>query len=86
MEKGHFDVHDKNFNGTSGTMEIRTALMIWRQSTHEYQMRFVSLLNNCDSKSFEFLAENSIDGSDVKGEKFEPYCKKAGHILMQKKS
>ncbi|GFW22953.1 uncharacterized protein TNCV_3647301 [Trichonephila clavipes] len=47
-QKGHADECDKNFDGTSGAMEMHTALIMWRRSISDCQMRFVSMLSDGD--------------------------------------
>ncbi|GFS85419.1 uncharacterized protein TNCV_2803341 [Trichonephila clavipes] len=71
MAKGHADECDKNFDGTSGAMEMHAALIMWRRSISDCQMRFVSMLSDGDSKTFQFLSDNKIYGSDIKIEKEE---------------
>ncbi|GFX00012.1 uncharacterized protein TNCV_3080081 [Trichonephila clavipes] len=83
-QKGHADEYDKNFDGTSGAMEMHAALIMWRRSISDCQMRFVSMLSDGDSKTFQFLSDNKIYGSDIKIEKErvpESYCKEARHIV-----
>ncbi|GFV26624.1 uncharacterized protein TNCV_2091611 [Trichonephila clavipes] len=70
-QKGHADECDKNFDGTSGAMEIQSALIMWRRSISDCQMRFVSMLSDGDSKTFQFLSDNKINGFDIKIEKEE---------------
>ncbi|GFU37702.1 uncharacterized protein TNCV_1465821 [Trichonephila clavipes] len=70
-KKGHADECDKHFDGTSGAMEMHAALIMWRRSISDYQIRFVSMLSDGDSKTFQFLSENKIYGSDIKFEKEE---------------
>ncbi|GFY31639.1 uncharacterized protein TNCV_4199501 [Trichonephila clavipes] len=70
-QKGHTDECDKNFDGTSGAMEMHAALIMWRRSISDCQMRFVSMLSDGDSKTFQFLSDNKIYGSDIKMEKEE---------------
>ncbi|GFY17687.1 uncharacterized protein TNCV_1074221 [Trichonephila clavipes] len=70
-QKGHADECDKNFDGTSGAMEMHAALIMWRRSISDGQMRFVSMLSDGDSKTFQFLSDNKIYGSDIKIEKEE---------------
>ncbi|GFV57953.1 uncharacterized protein TNCV_3687901 [Trichonephila clavipes] len=65
-QKGHADECDKNFDGTSGAMEMHAALIMWRRSISDCQMRFVSMLSDGDSKTFQFLSDNKIYGSDIK--------------------
>ncbi|GFY03696.1 uncharacterized protein TNCV_3666071 [Trichonephila clavipes] len=70
-QKGHADECDKNFDGTSGAMEMHAALIMWRRSISDCQRRFVSMLSDGDSKTFQFLSDNKIYGSDIKIEKEE---------------
>ncbi|GFX23269.1 uncharacterized protein TNCV_4560511 [Trichonephila clavipes] len=70
-QKGHADECDKNFDGTSGAMEMHAALIMWRRSISDCQMRFVSMLSDGDSKTFQFLSDKKIYGSDIKIEKEE---------------
>ncbi|GFY15003.1 uncharacterized protein TNCV_235531 [Trichonephila clavipes] len=87
-QKGHTDECDKNFDGTSGAMEMYAALIMWRRSISDRQMRFVSMLSDGDSKTFQFLSDNKIYGSDIKIEKGrvpESYCKEARHIALRNK-
>ncbi|GFU84609.1 uncharacterized protein TNCV_1686621 [Trichonephila clavipes] len=83
-QKGHADECDKNFDGTSGAMEMHAALIMWRRSISDCQMRFVSMLSDGDSKTFQFLSDNKIYGSDIKIEKEEclnHIAKEARHIV-----
>ncbi|GFT09597.1 uncharacterized protein TNCV_4947731 [Trichonephila clavipes] len=73
-QKGHADECDKNFDGTSGAMEMHAALIMWRRSISDCQMRFVSMLSDGDSKTFQILSDNKIYGS-------ESYCKEARHVV-----
>ncbi|GFT17521.1 transposable element Tcb2 transposase [Trichonephila clavipes] len=50
---------------------MHAALIMWRQSISDCQMRFVSMLSDGDSKTFQFLSDNKIYGSDIKIEKEE---------------
>ncbi|GFV48614.1 uncharacterized protein TNCV_5068991 [Trichonephila clavipes] len=70
-QKGHADECDKNFDGTSGAMEMHAALIMWRRSISDCQMRFVSMLSDGDSNFFQFLSDNKMYGSDIKIEKEE---------------
>ncbi|GFT47433.1 uncharacterized protein TNCV_3749841 [Trichonephila clavipes] len=70
-QKGHADECDKSFDGTSGAMEMHAALIMWRRSISDCQMRFVSMLSDGDSTTFQFLSDNKIYGSDIKIEKEE---------------
>ncbi|GFT90534.1 uncharacterized protein TNCV_1663801 [Trichonephila clavipes] len=86
-QKGHADEWDKNFDGTSGAMEMHAALIMWRRSISDCKMRFVSMLSDGDSKTFQFLSDNKIYGSDIKIEKErvpESYCKEASTSLRNK--
>ncbi|GFV32952.1 uncharacterized protein TNCV_1745941 [Trichonephila clavipes] len=47
-QKGHADECDKNFDGTSGAMEMHAALIMWRRSISDCQMRFISMLSDGD--------------------------------------
>ncbi|GFT69835.1 uncharacterized protein TNCV_3914451 [Trichonephila clavipes] len=64
-QKGHADERDKNFDGTFGAMEMHVALIMSRRSISDCQMRFVSMLSDGDSKTFQFLSDNKIYGSDI---------------------
>ncbi|GFS74776.1 uncharacterized protein TNCV_1690751 [Trichonephila clavipes] len=86
-QKGHADVCDKNFNESSGAMEMHGALIMWRRSISDWQMRFVSMLSDGDSKTFKFLSDNKIYGSDIKIEKEEclnHIAKRLGTTLRNK--
>ncbi|GFW79433.1 uncharacterized protein TNCV_3459031 [Trichonephila clavipes] len=50
---------------------MHAALIMWRRSISDCQMRFVSMLSDGDSKTFQFLSDNKIYGSDIKIEKEE---------------
>ncbi|GFW51514.1 uncharacterized protein TNCV_4211921 [Trichonephila clavipes] len=54
-QKGHADECDKNFDGTSGAMEMHAALIMWRRSIRDCQMRFVSMLSDGDLKTFSIF-------------------------------
>ncbi|GFS62882.1 uncharacterized protein TNCV_2276031 [Trichonephila clavipes] len=86
-QKGHADECDKTFNGTSGAMEMHAALIMWRRSISDCQMRFVSMLSDGDSKTFQFLSDNKIYGSDIKIKREEclnHIAKKIGTSLRNK--
>ncbi|GFT58893.1 uncharacterized protein TNCV_185281 [Trichonephila clavipes] len=70
-QKGHADERDKNLDGASGAVEIYAALIMWKRSISDCQMRFVSMLRDGDSKTLQFLSKNKIYGSGVKIEKKE---------------
>ncbi|GFV11093.1 uncharacterized protein TNCV_2718371 [Trichonephila clavipes] len=50
---------------------MHAALIMWRRSISDCQMRFVSMLSDGDSKTFQFLSDNKIYGFDIKIEKEE---------------
>ncbi|GFX93135.1 uncharacterized protein TNCV_4760141 [Trichonephila clavipes] len=50
---------------------MHAVLIMWRRSISDCQMRFVSMLSDGDSKTFQFLLDNKIYGSDTKIEKEE---------------
>ncbi|GFV51361.1 uncharacterized protein TNCV_4687241 [Trichonephila clavipes] len=58
-QKGHADECDKNFDGTSGSGKMHAALIMWRRSFSDCQMRFVSMLSDGDSKTLQFLSDKN---------------------------
>ena len=50
----------KNYEGSSGAMESRAALVIWQRSIEKNKMRYVTMISDGDSNTFRTLEENNI--------------------------
>ncbi len=45
----------KNFNGTSGAMEVAAAERLWKRSIEKHKVRYTTMLSDGDSKAFDAL-------------------------------
>lgn len=49
--------YSKNYEGSSGAMEVTVAEILWKRSLEECKMRYTTLLSDGDSKTFKRLQE-----------------------------
>ena len=62
---------NKNYAGSSNSMEQQCAKAIWGRSVEKHGLRYTTMLSDGDSKSFSHLAENKVYGDDIVIEKEE---------------
>ena len=67
----HKKTCDKNFNGTSGMMEVEAARVLWGRSVERYKLRYKIMICDGDSKTFNELTRIKPYGEDVEIEKEE---------------
>lgn len=80
---GHTFESDKNFEVSSGSMEMHAADIMWNRSIKECGMRYTSILSDGDSKSFLFLSENNVYGDDFKRGMFESHFEETWNCITQ---
>ena len=68
LEK-HAKVCSKNFNGTSGAMEVEAAERLWTRSVEKHNVRYRTMLSDGDSKAFDALAALNLYGDEKPIEK-----------------
>lgn len=61
----------KNFDGSSGMMEVEAARVLWRRSIERNKMRYVTMLSDGDSKTHSELCSIKPYGPDYDIEKEE---------------
>lgn len=75
-KRHHDDDCKKNFDGSSGNMEVVGALAIFKRSEKLHSLRYVKYLGDGDSKAFSNLEKENVYGDKFPVEKLE--C--IGHI------
>ncbi|GBO43982.1 hypothetical protein AVEN_219740-1 [Araneus ventricosus] len=55
----------KNFNGSSNSMEMNSAAILWKRSVKEAKMRYMTLLSDGDGKTHQHLNEIQVYGKNV---------------------
>ncbi|GFX56820.1 uncharacterized protein TNCV_495681 [Trichonephila clavipes] len=68
--EGHQDVCSATHVGSSGAMEVNTAVKLWERS-ESIGFRYTTLLSDGDSKSFSELKERNVYGSKTQIKKEE---------------
>ncbi|GFO40999.1 hypothetical protein PoB_006750400 [Plakobranchus ocellatus] len=48
---------DKNYDGTSGMMEVKVAEILWLRSIERHKLRYVTLVSDGDSKAYNRICE-----------------------------
>ena len=61
----------KNFEGSSGAMEVEAGIRIFSRSIDKYKFRYMCMLSDGDSKTFSKLTEMSIYGEKKEIQKLE---------------
>jgi hypothetical protein len=67
----HLPECDKNFNGSSGMMEVEAAKVLWNRSVDSYKLRYTTILSDGDSKTFNELNSTRPYGKEVEIDKEE---------------
>ena len=69
--ENHATVCSKNFNGTSGAMEVEAAEHLWKRSITKCKVRYTTMLSDGDSKAFDALTALNVYGEKKPIEKEE---------------
>ncbi|GFT27416.1 uncharacterized protein TNCV_1275331 [Trichonephila clavipes] len=86
-KSGHSEKCQKNFDGSSGSMEIHAAYILWNRSISDCAMRYTTILCDGDAKTPQHLNEKKVYGDNVAIEKEEcvnPVAKRLGTALRNK--
>jgi putative NIF3 family GTP cyclohydrolase 1 type 2 len=67
----HQEDCSKNFEGSSGMMEVDGALELWKRSEETHGLRYTTLLSDGDCKTYSVLQKQKPYGENVKIEKEE---------------
>ena len=59
----------KNYEGTSGSMEVECALRIWKRSIEEHSLRYTTMLSDGDSKAYGAVCDANVYGDRINIEK-----------------
>ena len=59
----------KNYEGTSGSMEVECALRIWKRSIEEHSLRYTIMLSDGDSKAYGAVCDANVYGDRINIEK-----------------
>ncbi|CAL1287631.1 unnamed protein product [Larinioides sclopetarius] len=83
---GHKDDCEKNFHGSSGSMELHAAEIMWKRSIKECGFRYTKILCDGDSKTFLHLNEEKVYGPEEiqKEECINHISKRLGTALRNK--
>ena len=68
-EEKHKPSCSKNYEGSSGSMEVECALRIWKRSIEEHSLRYTIMLSDGDSKAYDAVSAANVYGVDVLIEK-----------------
>ncbi|GFU28140.1 uncharacterized protein TNCV_346321 [Trichonephila clavipes] len=77
----------KNFDGSSGSMEMHAAYILWNRSISDCAMRYTTVLCDGDAKTHQHLNEKKVYGDDVvivKEECVNHVAKRLGTALRNK--
>lgn len=76
----------KNYEGSSGSMEVQAADILWRRSIELCKMRYTVMLSDGDSKSFIHLSKSDVyEGINIsKEECLNHVAKRLGTALRNK--
>lgn len=61
--EGHAAECEKNFNGSSNSMEMSAALCLWKRSL-EYSFRYTTILSDGDTKTYDAIVCSNVYGSN----------------------
>lgn len=85
--EGHKASCQNNFHGSSASMEMNAALVIWKRSIEANKMRYITILSDGDAKTHQYLNENKVYGSKIsimKEECINHVSKRLGTSLRNK--
>ncbi|GFT80677.1 uncharacterized protein TNCV_2772971 [Trichonephila clavipes] len=86
-KSGHSEKCQKNFDGSSGSMEMHAAYILWNRSISDCAMRYTTVLCDGDAKTHQHLNEKKVYGDDVvivKEECVNHVAKRLGTALRNK--
>ncbi|GFW97186.1 uncharacterized protein TNCV_631911 [Trichonephila clavipes] len=86
-KSGHSEKCQKNFDGSSGSMEMHAAYILWNRSISDCTMRYTTVLCDGDAKTHQHLNEKKVYGDDVvivKEECVKHVAKRLGTALRNK--
>ncbi|GBM36684.1 hypothetical protein AVEN_221953-1 [Araneus ventricosus] len=63
--EGHRNECGINHTGSSGSMELKAAEILWKRST-SLGFRYTTVLSDGDSKTYQHLSELKVYGDNVK--------------------
>lgn len=69
LKQRHKPSCSKNYEGSSGSMEVECALRIWKRSVKDHSLRYTTMLSDGDSKAYDAVCESNVYGNEVKIEK-----------------
>ena len=75
----------KNFEGSSGAMEVEAALRMWKRSEKDHRLRYTAMLCDGDSKAFDAVRALEVYGKEkavVKEDCINHVSKRMGTALM----
>ena len=61
----HLQNCPKNFDGSSNAMEAECAVRLWSRSVEKFNLRYITMLCDGDSKSFDAVKQTEIYGKDI---------------------
>ncbi len=67
----HKDKCNKNYAGSSNSMEQQCAKVIWERSVEKHGLRYTTMLSDGDSKSYKYLVESKVYGDSIAIQKEE---------------
>ncbi|GFY14817.1 uncharacterized protein TNCV_648601 [Trichonephila clavipes] len=84
--EGHKSECQINHTGSSSSMEMEAAAILWQRSIKECNMRYTCILSDGDSKTFQHLMSLNIygKGKPIKRGMYQPYLKRLGTGLRSK--
>lgn len=56
---------EKNFTGSSNSMEVAAAEVLWKRSINVHKFRYVSVLSDGDCKTYSHLQKLAVYGPDI---------------------
>lgn len=74
--EGHKGECNKNFDGTSGAMEVQIADILWKRSVKESACRYTTILSDGDAKVFKHLTDEKIYDTPIEKEDCINHVKK----------
>lgn len=77
---------EKNYEGSSGSMEMHAAEILWKRSVEDLKMRYTVVLSDGDSKTYNHLSKLKIYGNTIilKEECINHAAKRLGTALRNK--
>jgi hypothetical protein len=59
---------NKNYDGSSGSMELAIAVILWQRSVSDCEMRYTTMLSDGDAKTFNHLSSLNIYSDPIEKE------------------